>query len=63
METHCNIRLNEMGRIDDEIDDIFDEYERDINDTPIDNMNDDEARYYLYIRWSNKHEGKKPAAE
>jgi len=51
-----------MGRIDDEIE--YDDYELDrLSETPTDIMNDDEMRYYWYIRISNLYGGKKPAAE
>ena len=48
----------------DEIDDIFDDYENDYYDSlSVEPMTDEEMRYYWYIRWSNRHGGKKPAAE
>ena len=51
-----------MGRIEDDIE--YDDYEKDrLEDTPTQVMSDEELRYYWYIRWSNRHGGKKPAAE
>jgi len=44
--------------------DDLDEYEKDkLSDDPTDIMNDEAMRFYWYIRWSNRHGGKKPAAE
>lgn len=52
-----------MGQ-EDEIKDIFDEYEKDYYDTlSVEPMNDEEMRYYWYIRISNLYGGKKPPAE
>jgi len=53
-----------MGRIEDEIEEIFDEYEKGCFDTlSVGPMSDEEMRYYWYIRISNLYGGKKPAAE